>query len=259
MDNLVTVFWDDILQSETKVVKSHLEIYLATIIAKNESVESYIGKDYTFQFIDNPGSIIDNSISVETTIIFVLAELKQDKDTRTSFRGLHLVKLLRKNRIKLPIVLFSFLNEEKDLDFCDKDDFIDPKYMQFFVRLPGLILTRDAVMQNPLRWLRDDELDELLNNQYDKKKKASLLLDKLKEGLEQIPDADKHKAMEMIKNTFQSIVMWAPEKASHAIYKIVLPNKLKRLRTQSQRIDLLEEYRHRLLEGIATDHDGLVR
>ena len=103
--------------------------------------------------------------------------------------------------------MFSFLDDGKDFDFCDRDDFINPGHMQFFVRLPGLQLCPDKGKQKFLRILSDDELDELLNHQYDKRQKASLLLYKLKEDLKNITDNNnKQKSMELIKNTLQRLV-----------------------------------------------------
>ena len=257
MNSIVPVFWDHSNFSSPEIGKHHLEKFFDLVIAYNKILNDYLGKDYIFQFNVNPESFIENNIKENTSIVFLLAELKQGKDPRTSFYGLRFLKLLRKNRIKIPIVLFSFLSELNDFDFCDKDDFFNPDFMQFFVRLPGIKLWADNDEQKPLSVLTDDELDELLNNQYDKKQKASFLLDKLLEDLKRIADDDKHKTMELIKNTFQSMIKWVPQKAGHAIYLTVLPNKLKRLQTQMQRIDLLEKYKHRLLEGIDIDHDGL--
>lgn len=260
MKNIASVFWDYTSFSSPDRAIHHLKKYLSLLIKNNNHFYHYMGEEYTFQFYNNPESFIEKSISSETKIGFVLAELKQNPHLRSALCGFRLVKLLRKKRIKIPIVLFSFLDEKNDLDFCDKDDFINARFMQFFVRLPDLKLNVSAAKHlAPLRKLSSDELDNLLLNHYNKKQKASLLLDTLIERLDKTTDDDKQSVQPLVNHTFQTMVKWVPEKAAHGLYLTVLPNKLKRLPTTTQRIELLNQYRSRLLEGVGKEYDGLDR
>jgi hypothetical protein len=248
----VIVFWDERLAVDRDPNSAYPECFFASVILTNPSLHAFAGNSFTFHYFEKPESLLHLSNAHQPRIVFVLAELTQGKYKRSSLRGLHIIKQLRKNRIKVPIVLFSFLDDKKHLDSFDRHEYVNPSYMQFFVHLPETKLQHD-MQHRIIRDLSDHEIDNLIQNQYNKKHKASLLLDKLKRDLGMLKDHETGKSGILITNTFNTIVRWVPDDASHPKYTTVMPNKLKRQKSQKLRITMLDECKDDLIKGIVDE------
>lgn len=254
--NTVIVFWDDRVAVDRECFRASPECFLNSVILANPSLHNYAGNSFTFQYFEKPDSLLHVGNAHQPRMVFVLAELTQGNYKRSSLRGLHILKQLRKNRIKVPIILFSFLDDKTHLDFFDRHDYINTDYMQYFVHLPEIKL-QHAMQHRIIRDLSDQEIENLLQNQFNKKRKAALLLDKLKSNLSMLNDNETGSAVKHISDTFNTMVKWVPDDASQPKYTTVIPNKLKRQKSQNQRITLLDYYRDDLIKGIVdTDCTG---
>ncbi len=216
--NKILVIWDE--EGHTGAIK-HSDI--KTVCESSPQLMDYLGGNFDIDFAGRIAGHQDIIQKNQLKAIFILGERKTDRDCRSKLNGLSMLKSLRLNKIDLPIILFSFLELNNKTVFVDKDDYINPLFMQFFVRLPDI---KADIPENSLIGTISEENLELQKNYYfNKKVNATRILDQLAGEIDQA-SIDRDIKIKMIRNTFGTIKNWIPDTKKHPYLDELILNKI---------------------------------
>jgi len=242
MSNHIAVIWD-----EKNNHTFHLKNYFNNICRGNPLIRNYLQYNVTFDFFNFTEDSAESLDNPEIKIVFILAERKTKFGLRSNFQGLSVLKFLRKQGIKIPIFLFSFLNIDNEKLFPDKEDFVNATFMQFFVHIPATVI--DISENMTLQALCDDILEYQKNHFFNKKSKAEKIINQLIISLEKYPNDDKLQ-VDYAKKAFNKICNWIPDRNSHAYIKEEIINQLTKLKNYQERINYILMEKPDIIEDI---------
>ena len=245
--NKVLVIWDE---NTPEIAIKHS--YIETVCESSPSLEDYLGKNPDIEFA---GRITDHqdTLNKHLKAIFILVERRTDRGCRFKLNGLSILKSLRLDKIDLPIVLFSFLELSNKTLFVDKDDYINPLFMQFFVRLPGI--KTDIPENFAIGSISEETLGLQKKSYFNKKGNTLRILDQLTGNIERVK-AEKDTKIAMIRDTFSTIKNWIPDTKKHPYLDELILNKIiLSVKRGGNAAEVIRSYKSKITDLVERDID----